>query len=156
MAETLAALEEGAVGTLIVHDGLVSEHPTEAGVLLAEWLADHHHEYGSTLQLVSTATEEGARFAGGMGGVGGLLRYAWEATEDEAPPQDEAATAAATPVGDMPQEVGDDDEPEDELPPAAVTVAAPSTLEPAKDPTPMLRKSNLNPNAAVFVPGGGA
>lgn len=158
VTETLAALEEGAVDTLIVHDGLQDQHPRLGG-LLAEWLADHHHEFGSALQLVSTATEAGARFAGGMGGVGGLLRYAWEATEDEVAPHDEAVTpAAATPVGDPPQELDEGEEPEDQMPPAAGTSATPSTPTPAKDPTPMamLLKSNLNPNAAVFVPRGGA
>ena len=88
-----------------------------------------------------------------------LLRYALEATEDEVAPHDEAVTAAAaTPVGDPPQELDEGEEPEDQMPPAAGTSATPSTPTPAKDPTPMamLLKSNLNPTAAVFVPRGGA
>lgn len=89
---TLQALEAGAVQTLIVWENLditryqlgdgSFKHAKEfksndiiSSVPLSEWLVEHYRDFGTTLEIVTDATEEGAKFCRGFGGLGGILRY---------------------------------------------------------------------------------
>lgn len=176
VAETLAALEQGAVATLLVHDGLRLAHPQGAGegdTPLLDWLADHHREHGATLELVSTASEAGARFANGLGGIGGLLRYAWEHTEaDTSDDEHVQVDAPQVPAGAQDAVQGYKGErratkepmqsraKEQGKPPAVavekseVPSSPPSSTQQKTTSAPI--KSTLNPNAATFVPRCGA
>ncbi|KAI9832498.1 MAG: hypothetical protein M1819_004287 [Sarea resinae] len=40
-----------------------------------EWLAEHYHEFGATLEFVSDRSSEGNQFVKGFGGIGAILRY---------------------------------------------------------------------------------
>ena len=42
---------------------------------LLEWLADNYKSFGTTLEIVTDRSQEGAQFVNGFGGIGGLLRY---------------------------------------------------------------------------------
>lgn len=42
---------------------------------LLEWFADNYRSFGTTLEIVSDRSQEGAQFVNGFGGIGGLLRY---------------------------------------------------------------------------------
>lgn len=89
---TLKALEAGAVETLIVWENLdimrytlkdgSTKHAKEykgndivSSILLVEWIAEHYKEFGTTLEMVTDKTEEGAQYTRGFGGFGGILRY---------------------------------------------------------------------------------
>lgn len=102
--DTMRALEMGAVETLLVWEQLdldrhVAREATtgEEKVLLlprgapvgnhviletetfVEWCAQHYHEFGTILELVSNNTEEGSQFIRGFSGVGGILRWKLDA-----------------------------------------------------------------------------
>lgn len=72
MSGTMSCLENGAVETLIVWDGLLDEYE---GVPFVHWIAENYKEYGCKLLFVSNLTSEGTQFVDGFGGIGGLLRY---------------------------------------------------------------------------------
>jgi len=82
IADTLKALELGAVETLIVWEnqddlkstGLEMEQAQEPQPLL-EWFAEKYKEFGANLEFVTNRSQEGAQFVKGFGGIGGLLRY---------------------------------------------------------------------------------
>ncbi|XP_052771840.1 eukaryotic peptide chain release factor subunit 1-like [Mya arenaria] len=42
---------------------------------LLEWFANNYKNFGSTLEIVTDKSQEGAQFVKGFGGIGGLLRY---------------------------------------------------------------------------------
>jgi peptide chain release factor subunit 1 len=42
---------------------------------LIEWLANNYKTFGSTLEIITDWSQEGAQFCRGFGGIGGLLRY---------------------------------------------------------------------------------
>eukprot|EP00053_Salpingoeca_punica_P018155 m.176909 g.176909 ORF g.176909 m.176909 type:complete len:436 (-) comp17372_c1_seq3:3315-4622(-) len=42
---------------------------------LIEWLANNYKTFGSTLEIITDRSQEGAQFCKGFGGIGGLLRY---------------------------------------------------------------------------------
>ena len=44
-------------------------------VSLLEWLADNYKGFGTTLEIVTDRSQEGAQFVNGFGGIGGILRY---------------------------------------------------------------------------------
>lgn len=95
--DTFAALESGAVEKLIVFEGLaLVRHELKSGeslilndestalpqgeeslscVNLVDWLAEHYTQFGTTLELISDKTPEGAQFTKGFSGIGGILRY---------------------------------------------------------------------------------
>ena len=99
--ETLMALEMGAAETIICWDGLETQRivlkgqgsnphqlikyltPGDASELdgqdeviesslLLEWITEN---FGSSLEIVSDQTQEGAQFVNGFGGIGAILRY---------------------------------------------------------------------------------
>jgi len=110
--DTMAALEAGAVETLIVWDqcditrykvvgstgkeeviyapsdkppiGQVGDEQKEVldQELLLDWLVDNFKEFGTQLEIIQDSTAEGSQFCKGFGGFGGLLRYKMEFTED--------------------------------------------------------------------------
>ena len=102
--ETMYCLELGAIETLICWENLeairyiVRQSGTEATSIkfaindkieldvtkdceleekipLLEWLADNYTSYGSKLELITDASEEGSQFVNGFGGLGAILRY---------------------------------------------------------------------------------
>jgi len=106
---TMNALAVGAVETLIVYEDLqlqrivtenkstnkrkenyltqqeMKEHKTFDDVIenvdYLEWLADNYQNFGTTLEFVSDRSQEGAQFAKGFSGIGGLLRWPIDFTE---------------------------------------------------------------------------
>jgi peptide chain release factor subunit 1 len=42
---------------------------------LLEWFANNYKQFGTTLEIVTDKSQEGAQFVKGFGGVGGILRY---------------------------------------------------------------------------------
>jgi len=110
--DTMAALEAGAVETLLVWDQCNitryrvtdstrkeeivyapnDKPPIEHGNdvqrevldqdLLLDWLVDNYHEFGTQLEIIQDSTAEGSQFCKGFGGFGGLLRYKMEFAED--------------------------------------------------------------------------
>lgn len=96
IADTIKALEMGAVETLIVYEDLdinVKGHTLVQGdkqlcesqtvfkdqvneeTILTEWLVENHHNFGIQLSFVSDASSEGSQFVKGLGGVGAFLRW---------------------------------------------------------------------------------
>ncbi|CAL8106346.1 unnamed protein product [Calicophoron daubneyi] len=43
--------------------------------LLLDWLALNYRSFGTTLEIVTDRSQEGAQFVRGFGGIGGILRY---------------------------------------------------------------------------------
>ncbi|KAJ2713528.1 Electron transfer flavoprotein alpha-subunit [Coemansia spiralis] len=105
ISDTVEALREGAIETLIVWEDLEIDRcvfrNAEGAVVerylnpadeqqssndlelvsrerLVEWLLDEHKLHGASLRLVSDSCSEGSQFAKGLGGVGGLLRWKLE------------------------------------------------------------------------------
>lgn len=100
VADTMAALEMGAVDTLMLWEDLAVERytysdaagqetvghgtapcPPEGAQLtdtlpLVEYLVEHHRASNAALQLVSDRSAEGAQFCQAFGGIGATLRYA--------------------------------------------------------------------------------
>lgn len=119
-ADTLYALENGAVDTIIVWENLainryvmtnketgeetvkvLLEHQesmpesfqdpvTKADLditkqeSLLEWLAQHFKDYGAKLSFVSDRSQEGTQFCQGFGGIGALLRYEMDMSNQDA------------------------------------------------------------------------
>jgi peptide chain release factor subunit 1 len=42
---------------------------------LVDWLAEHHKDFGASIEFITNKSQEGAQFVKGFGGIGGLLRY---------------------------------------------------------------------------------
>lgn len=42
---------------------------------LLEWFANNYKTFGSTLEIITDKSQEGAQFVKGFGGIGGILRY---------------------------------------------------------------------------------
>lgn len=90
VADVVAALEMSAVDTIILFEDLdvrmddsrlAALVTQEDGVddeghalLLTEWMAQHHRQFGADVALVSDASEEGTKFVS-FGGIGALLRW---------------------------------------------------------------------------------
>jgi len=99
---TITALEQGLVETLIVWDELpdfrfelvslsdpnikkVVFKPTEKNDFpgyevinsshLLDWILENHKNFGSTIELVSSACSIANQFIKGFGGIGGILRF---------------------------------------------------------------------------------
>jgi peptide chain release factor subunit 1 len=49
---------------------------------LLDWLAENFHNFGAKMEIVQDATAEGSQFCRGFGGLGALLRYAYNATQE--------------------------------------------------------------------------
>ena len=64
-------------------DGNILEVQEKLSML--EWLANNYKKFGCALEFVSNKSQEGSQFCRGFGGIGGLLRYAVDLTEFEAP-----------------------------------------------------------------------
>lgn len=77
---TLAALEMGAVETLIIFENCEEKHN---GELFIDWIAENYKSYGCNLDVVSDKTGEGTQFVEGFGGIGGILRYKVELDEED-------------------------------------------------------------------------
>ena len=99
--QTMAALEAGAVQTLLLWDKLETERleiETEgssravvyrggsvakadgdghilSSMPLVDWLVEHRKDFGAEITFVSDATGEGSQFVRGFGGVGAFLRF---------------------------------------------------------------------------------
>jgi len=123
--DTMRALEQGAVETLIIWENLdlkrielknpqtdTSETKilnktemqdmtnfvdAETGVeleagepeLFVDWLAAHYKDFGTSLEIVTDRSQEGAQFVQGFGGIGGLMRYEVNFEVYEEPSEDE-------------------------------------------------------------------
>lgn len=57
--------------------------------LFVDWLAAHYKDYGTTLEIVTDRSQEGAQFVQGFGGIGGLMRYEVNFDVYEEPSDDE-------------------------------------------------------------------
>lgn len=55
---------------------------------MLEWLAENYKRYGCVMEFVTDRSQEGSQFCKGFGGIGGLLRYAVDVTEFEAPEEE--------------------------------------------------------------------
>jgi peptide chain release factor subunit 1 len=96
LADTIQALEMGAVESLIVYEDLrmdvrgqtivigdktlcesltVFRDNDENPKALTEWLVENHHNFGIELTFVSDASSEGSQFVKGLGGIGAFLRW---------------------------------------------------------------------------------
>lgn len=64
-------------------DGAILEVQEKLSML--EWLANNYKKFGCALEFVSNKSQEGSQFCRGFGGIGGLLRYAVDLSEFEAP-----------------------------------------------------------------------
>jgi len=109
-SSSMVALEGGLVETLIVWDHLScfrielesltdpsdkkvvyksseeSEFPgfvIVSTISLLDWILDHHSEFGTKLELVSSATSISNQFIEGFGGIGGILRFKFDETHLE-------------------------------------------------------------------------
>jgi len=84
--DTINALESGTIETLIVYedlniyrsekDGIITYSETGT-ILLTEWLYENYKKYGSELKFITGSSQEGSQFIQGFGGLGGILRYAF-------------------------------------------------------------------------------
>jgi len=113
---TISALEQGLIETLIVWDELPDlryvlvslTDPTDKKVVfkssetvdfpgyeilerahLLDWILEHHKEFGSSVELVSSASPIANQFIAGFGGVGGLLRFKTETHDEDNDERDE-------------------------------------------------------------------
>lgn len=95
--QTMAALEMGAVKTLILSEKIdktrivvendakqrdmifdktkVCDRTIVETCLLFDWLLENYKSYGSTIQTISDSFAEGHQFLHGFGGIAALLRY---------------------------------------------------------------------------------
>ncbi len=74
--DTLYALEQGAVETLIVHDSSQEKIDVkEEQFLFTEWIAENYQKYGAKLEFITDCSSEGSQFCKGFTGIGGLLRW---------------------------------------------------------------------------------
>jgi peptide chain release factor subunit 1 len=55
---------------------------------MLEWLAENYKRFGCVMEFVTDRSQEGSQFCKGFGGIGGLLRYAVDVTEFEAPEEE--------------------------------------------------------------------
>ena len=46
--------------------------------LFLEWLAENYKSFGTTLEIITNKSQEGAQFVRGFGGIGGILRWKLE------------------------------------------------------------------------------
>lgn len=111
--DTLQALEQGAVETLIVWDNLPTlriqtknkitdelkihyiqpdqEKDRFSGEEIeivdrtpfVEWLADEYTKFGAKLTFITDRSQEGSQFSKGFGGIGGILRWKLEIQEQD-------------------------------------------------------------------------
>jgi len=51
---------------------------------LTEWFLDNYKKYGSHLEIITDKSSEGNQFVKGFGGIGGILRYKMESTNNDA------------------------------------------------------------------------
>ncbi len=110
VADTMFALESGAVEKLIVSEHLETQRvviknqdaeqtryesihfvPPDGSEIvqsvgLAEWFADNFKSFGATLHFVSANTDEGSQFCKGFGGIGCLLRYSVDFSQNDCEP----------------------------------------------------------------------
>ena len=61
------------------------ELETKQKELLVEWVANEDKKFGCVLEFVTDKSQEGSQFCRGFGGIGGLLRYAIDLSEFQAP-----------------------------------------------------------------------
>jgi len=52
-------------------------------IQLLEWFATNYKDFGTTLEIITDRSQEGSQFCRGFGGIGGILRYKVEFTQDD-------------------------------------------------------------------------
>lgn len=106
-SSTITALESGAVGKLIVWEDVklnthiyvdkegknmykinnkdsgdeIENFVCTSSLPFTDWIVENYKDFGTKLQFVSNATEEGHQYAIGFGGIGGLLHYKLDVDE---------------------------------------------------------------------------
>lgn len=119
MEDTMAAMESGAIETLIVWDQLPTQRlvvrnvssgdssvsftngaltlspdeQIEESLRFVDWILENHDAFGAKLEFITDKSHEGNQFCKGFGGIGGLLRYhfAQEGRNEDNQPNDEDA-----------------------------------------------------------------
>ncbi|PWA70212.1 eukaryotic peptide chain release factor subunit 1-3 [Artemisia annua] len=56
-----------------------AELEVEEKISLLDWFVNEYKKFGCTLEFVTNKSELGSQFCRGIGGIGGILRYQWEA-----------------------------------------------------------------------------
>ena len=51
-------------------------------ILLIDWLVENYKNYGTKLNIVTDKSQEGSQFCKGFGGIGGVLRYQLNLSND--------------------------------------------------------------------------
>ncbi|OAG31904.1 peptide chain release factor subunit 1 [Nematocida displodere] len=97
-AETFTCIEMGCLETLIIDEASLIKRIEEngeirygiegEGELLTDWIAENYRTLNCTVMLVSDKTQEGTQFVSAFGGVGGILRYKMEATDQASEVED--------------------------------------------------------------------
>merc|ERR1719481_561596 len=73
---------------------------------LLEWFANNYKSFGTTLEIITDRSQEGAQFCRGFGGIGGLLRYQVDFQDlEQFDDRPHAPAAAARPGRPPPQTV---------------------------------------------------
>jgi len=49
---------------------------------ITEWFLDNYKNFGTHLEIITDKSSEGSQFVKGFGGIGGILRYKIETTND--------------------------------------------------------------------------
>jgi len=106
--ETIKALEMGAVEILLVWEQFplkiqIVQQTTDQkeiaifqkddfdpttmnhieNISFVDWIAQHYGDYGTQLEFITDSSPEGTQFVKGFGGIGGILRWKCEWTEEE-------------------------------------------------------------------------
>lgn len=94
LKETFKALEESVIDKLLIYENS-NLYYTETGfektgeILLTEWLGDNYKDLACKIVYISSNTGEGMQFIRGFCGIGGILKYQWQYTNDIIPEQKE-------------------------------------------------------------------
>ncbi|KAI5190157.1 peptide chain release factor subunit 1 [Nematocida sp. AWRm77] len=90
--ETMSCVEMGCVDTLIIDESSKIRRKEEDGEvtyaeegdedLLVDWLAENYKKLNCVVVLISDKSQEGAQFISAFGGIGGVLRYKMDTTEN--------------------------------------------------------------------------
>ena len=64
------------------------EHEVIDNISLTEWFLDNYKKFGSHLEIITDKSSEGNQFVKGFGGIGGILRYKMEQSNNDAETED--------------------------------------------------------------------